>query len=624
MATLESGESTGGDVVSDELPSSHWTSPGFADRYATGDVLGTGGMGEVRTARDRLVGRDVAIKRLRSPAPTPEQIARFLREARVQGRLEHPAVVPIHDVGLDAAGLPFLVMKRVDGVTLASVLARGDADRWPRRALLGAFAQICLAVDFAHSRGVIHRDLKPANILLGSFGEVYVLDWGVARIAGHADVPADGDVTAPALDTVAGSIVGTPSYMAPEQRMGAADIDHRVDVYALGCVLFEILTGARHGLAVADTITSAPTLATGAAPGPERIPAIPAEAPPELTALWQRATAADREARPPSARALHDEIQRYLDGDRDLARRRALASEHVASAERALADLTRRDDAATRAAAMREAGRALALDPSSATAAAITSRLMLEPPAHEPPAVGAAIDRERQSLMRAQARSAWRMYAVYLACVPLLGLIGARSLAYPLALAGVMVAQLAAISIALRREPLPERWIYGSLFGDLVALVLLTRIAGPLLLVPAQITGMVGLYVRHSGTRHPALIAAALLATVVVPLGLELVGVLPASYQFVDGVMLVRSDVATLTPVATYAVLLVLLAANVFGQAGLSATTRREHAAATRQLHVQAWHLAQLVRPTGPGSGDHASGGGSASMRSSSPLRSRA
>ena len=148
-----------------------WVCTSFAERYRDGDLLGRGGMGEVRTARDRVVGRDVAIKRLRSPAPTADQIARFLREARVQGRLEHPAVVPIHDVGLDDTGRPFLVMKRVDGVTLAGILAgRGDADRWPRRALLGAFAQVCMAVDFAHTRGVVHRDLKPANILLGSFG----------------------------------------------------------------------------------------------------------------------------------------------------------------------------------------------------------------------------------------------------------------------------------------------------------------------------------------------------------------------------------------------------------------------------------------------------------------------
>src|SRR5690349_10923908 len=137
------------------------------ERYELRDhILGRGGMGEVRMARDRWVGREVAIKTL-TPAEgtTAEAVSRFIREARVQGALDHPAIVPVHDLGIDAQGRPFLVMKRVAGVTLSEVLmayANGDKAmkaRFPRRALIARFADVCLAIEFAHTRGVVHRDL---------------------------------------------------------------------------------------------------------------------------------------------------------------------------------------------------------------------------------------------------------------------------------------------------------------------------------------------------------------------------------------------------------------------------------------------------------------------------------
>jgi eukaryotic-like serine/threonine-protein kinase len=153
-----------------------------ARRYESKKVLGRGAQGEVVLCRDAHIGRDVALKRMTAKIRGDEGArARFLREARVQGQLEHPAVVPVHDLDADDEGTAFFTMKCLRGKTLAEILRarkRGEpgAEPFPQRRLLGAFASVCLAVDYAHSRGVVHRDLKPDNLMLGEYGEVYVLD----------------------------------------------------------------------------------------------------------------------------------------------------------------------------------------------------------------------------------------------------------------------------------------------------------------------------------------------------------------------------------------------------------------------------------------------------------------
>ncbi|MCA9797823.1 MAG: serine/threonine protein kinase, partial [Candidatus Eremiobacteraeota bacterium] len=170
--------------------------------------------------------------------------ARFLRECRIQGQLEHPAVVPVHDLGVGPDGAVYFTMKRVLGFTLDQIVAglrRGDPElirRFSRRRLLTAFLSICQAVELAHARGVIHRDLKPANMMLGDFGEVYVLDWGLARLASdpvsavHEIRPVPPGESDHRL-TAAGTFLGTPGYLPPEHARGEA-IDPRADVYALG------------------------------------------------------------------------------------------------------------------------------------------------------------------------------------------------------------------------------------------------------------------------------------------------------------------------------------------------------------------------------------------------------
>ncbi|MBL9015334.1 MAG: serine/threonine protein kinase, partial [Myxococcales bacterium] len=165
------------------------SSPGRSGRlslpnYRLGNLLGRGGMGDIVLGHDSLIGRDVAIKQMRSEQPTTDQVSRFLREARIQARLEHPSIVPVHALGTDEAGLPYFTMKRLTGTTLAEILAKQDPP--PRPRLLRILVDVCSAVELAHARGVVHRDLKPSNIMVGDFGEVYVLDWGLARIVDEA------------------------------------------------------------------------------------------------------------------------------------------------------------------------------------------------------------------------------------------------------------------------------------------------------------------------------------------------------------------------------------------------------------------------------------------------------
>src|SRR5262249_38601700 len=196
--------------------------------------IGRGGMGEVVLAHDLRIGRDVAIKRMKSRAPSESEIGRFVREARIQARLDHPAIVPVHELGHDRDGNPYFTMRRLTGRNLHALMRDRSVSQ---QRLLRAFVDVCLALDYAHARGVVHRDIKPANVMLGDFGEVYVLDWGVARM-----LDEDPEAERRPGMTEIGAILGTPGYIAPEQLVGAP-CGTAADVYSLGTILFEILTG---------------------------------------------------------------------------------------------------------------------------------------------------------------------------------------------------------------------------------------------------------------------------------------------------------------------------------------------------------------------------------------------
>ncbi len=581
-----------------------------AARYQLGDVIGVGGMGEVRLCRDEALGRDVAHKTLIGDrGASPAATRRFLREARVQGQLEHPSIVPVYDLGSAPDGRPFFTMRRVQGHTLEAViraLGRGDApmaESFSRRKLLEAFVRVCLAVDYAHARGVLHRDLKPSNVMLGDFGEVYVLDWGVAKLVAERATAApvvvsDGVVS----DGKAGGgerKVGTPGYMAPEQILGMdGSQDARTDVYALGAILFEILTLRR--LHAGATPDEAVYLSTTRRPlrspfdGKEGVP-------PELAALCERATAVDRAERCAGARELAAAVERYLDGDRDVERRRALAVDRAAAASAALAraasDAGEASDAgAARADAVREVTAALALDPENEEARRLLVRLFVEVPKRMPPEVDAemeaATQRDRTQYMR------FGLYGVasWLMMPPLVIAMGVRAWAPVLFTTTLCVVTLA-YTMLVFRSGRPTAWRIHTFTALILATIAsVTCFMGPFVVVP-PIAAAVTLYLTllHRTARQRWVVITMGALAVAVPFVLELLHIFPPAFAFSDGNVILFGRAIRLAPETTLPLLLYAGVTSVVLPAGVLGLVRDALSTAERRLFLQAWHLRQLL-----------------------------
>jgi eukaryotic-like serine/threonine-protein kinase len=556
--------------------------PGFQ----LGGLIGRGGMGEVVRGRDMDIGREVAIKRLRNSQASPDEIGRFLREARIQARLEHPAIIPVHTIGRDPDGLPYFTMKKITGVTLAEILASPSPPT--RQKILRAFVEASRAVEFAHTRRVVHRDLKPSNIMVGDFGEVYVLDWGLARVLDDTeDKPTSVGDEVVSLDgaTQAGAMLGTPGYMAPEQMEDAHSVGTAADVYALGAMLFEILAGEplhRKGQVLTSTLQG-----TDVSPA-ERAPT--RNIPPELDALCVAAVQLQADKRP-TARELSDRIEGFLDGDRDLEARKRIVTLELEEARDALAS----GEVGRRVEALQSAGRALALDPKSRDAADIITSIILQPPSEHPPALREQLASTEVLVQRRQGRVATGSFGAILAFLALAAFNGLTNWPLTVGMAVYTIA-LASVAYQISRREMSSREMFFITIGNASLVALISRIFGSLVIAPA-VTCIMAL----SLTSYPQnidrgrFVIWVLVASWMIPVGLEWTGILEPTWRVVEGAIVSTSAMVKIGGTATVALLVFanVMTIIVFGLfANKLAISRRD---AQRQVEIQAWHLRQLL-----------------------------
>ena len=559
------------------------------DGYTFGELIGRGGIGEVVAAHDLRIGRNVAIKRLRKADPTPEETQRFLREARIQARLDHPAIPPVHEMGRDHNGRPYFTMKQLAGVTLMELLQVPEQNR---TRLLRAFVEVCQAIEFAHARGVVHRDLKPGNVMVGNYGDIYVLDWGLARVVGEAITEVvTNDIDS--LDVKSGDLLGTPGYMSPEQIQGVGDTGRPADVYALGSILFEILAGEplhpRGSTAVASTLNGEVTLSPARRRADRAVP-------PELDSLCSSMLAMDPTTRP-TARRVAERVQAFLDGDRDVARRRTMAVDLVWAARAAMNE-------ERRAEAMRAAGRALALDPESEGAAELITALMLEPPTNPPPEVDEALRAADAENVSRHARTSVAAYLMIASFLPIAAWNGVRRWDVLLSVfaAALVLAMLALRIVFKPRQSFGMMLLYA--IGNTLLLGLITRLAGPWTFVPALTCVVIMSMMAYPVFVERAwLLIAIMCVGFLVPITLEILGLLHVTWEIREGLLISHAGALDVNNVSTLTMLMVASLATI-AMAGIhAAATYRAGRQAQRQLVVQAWHLSQLL-PAHRGSGE--------------------
>jgi serine/threonine-protein kinase len=577
---------------------------GEGPRYRKGELIGLGGMGEVRLHRDARIGRQVALKTLRGDRSSNAALARFVREARVQGQLEHPSIVPVYDLGIDDDGRPFFTMKRVRGETLSHIIERLAARdqefsaRFTRHRLLSAFARICLTIEYAHASGVVHRDLKPSNIMLGDFGEAYVLDWGVAKLTHGTEIesvePAEAGVEN-AKVTREGELLGTPLYMSTEQLWGRqASLDGRADVYALGAILFELLTleQMRKATSLKQIVETVRLV--------ERASQRARGVPPELDDLCFRAVQPDPAARLGSAKELADGIERYLEGDRDIAARQAQARRLV---DEARAGLARPGgaDAAARVVAMRSALKALALEPDDPDAQQLLVSLMGDTSGALPPEAEIELAESDVRVREQGARLGMWAYLSWFAPLGLSLWVGVRDWTVP-GLLTILVSLCVVTSAIAQRVGQRSR-------ASAIILSVMSALAvagsscwlGPFVLGPAVFVGSAVFVVIHSTRRERPLLVGIWAVASLVPFLIELSHRFPPAYTFRDGDLVLHSrslqlpEGPTIAGLAYFSVSFLILLCFFVGR------LRDKQRAAERSLFVQAWHLRQLF-PAAPAS----------------------
>jgi serine/threonine-protein kinase len=574
-------------------------------RYSDGTLIGEGGMGKVLLVRDRYVGRQIALKQLKDEQRTNGRaLARFDREARLQGQLEHPAIVPVYDIGKDPDGSPFFTMKHVKGESLAELLddvAAGKPTRFSRRKLLSAFSQLCVAVHYAHERGVVHRDIKPANIMLGAYGEVYLLDWGVAKVGGETAEPLAGEpttVTDDAIHTGSGTVVGTLSTMAPEQALGRP-VDARTDVYALGAVLFHILTGEPFHPKGEFAEVVGRILGGVEARASVRVPDV--DVAPELEELCVAATRLHPSDRLASAAALHQAIEAYLDGDRDQELRRAAARKHSDAARAAADTILGRtkgaaspvNDEATHARALGEVGKALAFDPDNKDALGTLVELLTSPPKVVP----REVEVEERAMTKRRVRMGGIAAAAVYGYISLnafttwqLGVHDIASFTTAHVLWGcAFVCGLVTIWKS-SYVPLFITFLFG-----ISACFFVTSIYSPYLMVPPLLTMHAVLFALVQSWRlRIVMIVLASCGWTASVFG-EHWRLLPTTVRFTNGDMLIHSPVISLPETLTTLYLWISVLAMIIAPAVVIGSLRTAWMRSEQAMRLQLWQLRRLV-----------------------------
>lgn len=576
-------------------------------RFTPISPLDEGGMGQVLQALDTHLGRHVVVKRLHEHlADNAEQRARFFRESKIQSSLNHPGVVPLHAAGVDETGLPFIAMKQVRGRVLSEVLASrrlGDprsVAEFSRRRLLRDFAKLCWTVAFAHSKHVVHRDIKPANVMLGELGEVYLLDWGIATWSGAADTglgpssSADRDdpaATAPAGLTDPHGALGTPAYMSPEHARGGAFVVPASDVFALGAILFELLTGKRLNPGRGGSEAMLLALLPVAERARERLES--SQVPDGLRALVLGATHFDIEERPTAAQ-LAESVERLVsvEGQRKERQRRARRYERQAFA------LLDGGGEAGAMAALRILNRADALAPAHSKAAELLAELVSQ--ADTLGLHGSSVGlqaRLQQHRQKGITSSVLIMIPAAITLATLTWLAGGPRWSLVPTLVGTSLLTTLLV-YAQRRGSVPS-WHYtvSGLVGGSAAASLCV-VGGPLVLVPVCVLAHFALLLTNARADAKVRFRQAVLAVscVLVPFLLQLVGVLPTSYVFEGGGMRIRPIGFELSGVALWGFVGVASALLMSLTVLALARSARSLTQAERKLFAQRWILGSMLK----------------------------